>query len=668
MPTSPPRDATSLGVPNATRAARALGQRERIEVLERRAARLFAVANVQRAITAAVALDELAAEIYGAVASVVDAPCFTLLLFDDAERVFVPMFVVNDGVSVATQALPRMPLGEGATSQAFRSGTPNITARSSQGWTGRAHELAGSDQIAVMLSAPIIDGERTLGVLQAQSYRSDAYDWEDVDLVMHVARQAGTALARARTFEAERRAREEAEAAFSIARIALGGKRTDDALAEMRLLLDQVAPGAAVSLSAGDDRAAPGGAIPLVARDQAIGTIGLAAGVTPATRALLERLATPLALALDALAMRDEELRKRHREHLLAAALETLEQPVFICTGRATIRYANGAASREYGYPAERLIGLRARELSAHTVGQTEAAGVHQAMIDTGHWSGELVQRRADGGEFPAHVEMNEIRESGTPIGIVVSVRNLTEDRRIAEQLRQSDKLAALGDIVAGVAHEVNNPLAGISAFAQLLQEAPLTPDQYEAVQIIKRESDRASAVVRDLLVFSRKTGPRSVQVDLATLLDQTLRLRSYSLRMAGVQIERAFPSELPRVYGDDRQLQQVFLNLIVNAEHAMANLERRVLTVRAFPDTDHVIVEVGDTGTGIAQDLQQRIFEPFFTTKGEGKGTGLGLSVSYGIIQSHGGTITVQSAPGAGATFRIALPLDRRRTTREPA
>jgi two-component system, NtrC family, sensor kinase len=241
----------------------------------------------------------------------------------------------------------------------------------------------------------------------------------------------------------------------------------------------------------------------------------------------------------------------------------------------------------------------------------------------------------------------------------VMIVRNLTEERRMAEQLRQTEKLVALGELVAGVAHEVNNPLTGISAFAQLLLEDTLTPEQLEAVTMIKREADRAGTVARDLLTFARKTGPRNVSIDVNELIEQTLRLRAYGLRAADVVVELALTPDVRRVRGDDRQFQQVLLNLLVNAEHAMASVPVRTLTVRTGNEADRVVIEISDSGVGMSPEVQRRIFEPFFTTKPEGKGTGLGLSVSYGIVQTHGGTLTVHSAPGAGATFRLSLPAE---------
>jgi two-component system NtrC family sensor kinase len=150
----------------------------------------------------------------------------------------------------------------------------------------------------------------------------------------------------------------------------------------------------------------------------------------------------------------------------------------------------------------------------------------------------------------------------------------------------------------------------------------------------------------------------RPVSVDFNQLIEQTLRLRTYALRTAGVQTDLHPAPDLAPVFGDDRLLQQVLLNLIVNAEHAMTGSARRVLTIRTANHAGRVIVEIADTGVGMTPDVQKRIFEPFFTTKPEGRGTGLGLSVSYGIVQTHGGTLTVHTAPGAGATFRMSLPV----------
>ena len=183
---------------------------------------------MQRAISETVSLDEVYAKIYSAVASVVDSPCFLLLSFDDDLGLFVPEYCVNDEVPIDTDKLPRFPPGTGNTTQAFMTRQPNVAARSHAGWSGQVLVTEGRDQIAVVLSAPILHGDRALGVLQAQSYDADAYDWDDVDLVMLIARQAGTAIINARAFETERRELERAQLAAAVARAALAARALDD--------------------------------------------------------------------------------------------------------------------------------------------------------------------------------------------------------------------------------------------------------------------------------------------------------------------------------------------------------------------------------------------------------------------------------------------------------
>jgi two-component system, NtrC family, sensor kinase len=357
-------------------------------------------------------------------------------------------------------------------------------------------------------------------------------------------------------------------------------------------------------------------------------------------RRLLEDFATQVAVAVRNAQLATAQERAREREQMLATALATMEHPVFVLAADGHIRYANPAASREYGYTVDDLAGLAFDRLLLN--GSME------------------VHRRADGSEFPATVTLGQIRDDHANIvGQVVSVRNTTEERRLAELMLQTEKLAAIGELVAGVAHELNNPLTGISTFAQLLLEERLGEEQLDAVRNIKRESDRAVSVIRDLLVFSRKSEPRYGEVDLRSLIEQTLRLRSYTLQSAGITVEKDIDPNLPTVLGDDRKLQQVLMNVIVNAEYAMHRTDARRLVVRAKRDTTRVVVEIVDTGVGMPPEVVKHVFEPFYTTKPVGVGTGLGLSVSYGIVQAHGGSIEVYSTAGLGTTFRVSLPLN---------
>jgi two-component system NtrC family sensor kinase len=293
-------------------------------------------------------------------------------------------------------------------------------------------------------------------------------------------------------------------------------------------------------------------------------------------------------------------------------------------------------------------------------VGEDEREGVdmQNGVVASGVRLSNDVHRRQDGSEFPTVVTVSPLTgHDGDILGQVVSVRNVSQDRRLEEQLRTTEKMVALGELVAGVAHEINNPLTGISAFAQILLEEDLGDEQRESVQLIKQESDRAKGVINDLLLFARKTERGSGPVDINTVIEQTIRLRSYPLRNAKVALNLELDRHHPLVSGDSQKLQQVLLNIISNAEHAMQERRERTLTLRTSRDGDRVVICATDTGKGMSPDVVRRIFEPFFSTKPAGIGTGLGLSVAYGIINAHGGTITVDSEPDVGTMVTIVLP-----------
>lgn len=250
----------------------------------------------------------------------------------------------------------------------------------------------------------------------------------------------------------------------------------------------------------------------------------------------------------------------------------------------------------------------------------------------------------------------SRLPEADPPSALLVG-RDMTHERELRLRLMESDRLAAVGELVAGVAHEVNNPLSSISAFAQLLlRDSTLTPQQRESLDVIRGETMRASQVVKDLLAFARRSERQTAPLDLNGVVGRTLRMRQYQFNEASVRVESELAADLPSVMGDARQLQQVCLNLLTNAVQAMSPAGG-VLRVRTYQANDRVRLEVQDTGPGISVDARARIFEPFFTTKQEGEGTGLGLSVTYGIVTTHGGTIEVVETGPEGTTFRVTLP-----------
>lgn len=241
--------------------------------------------------------------------------------------------------------------------------------------------------------------------------------------------------------------------------------------------------------------------------------------------------------------------------------------------------------------------------------------------------------------------------------GTLVAIENVTERIRLEEQLQQSDKLSSIGLLAAGVAHEVNTPLTGISSYSQMLmQQIPESDPRHLLLEKIHRQTSRASSIVNNLLNFSRVSDARLVPVALNQVLDDTIQLLEAQLRNTEIEVVRNYDPSLPFVPGNAAKLQQVFMNLILNARDAMPQGGRLEIATEA--EIDSIIISFRDTGVGISADHLARIYDPFFTTKQIGKGTGLGLAVSYGIIRDHSGHIAVESEPGEGSVFQISLPL----------
>lgn len=242
--------------------------------------------------------------------------------------------------------------------------------------------------------------------------------------------------------------------------------------------------------------------------------------------------------------------------------------------------------------------------------------------------------------------------------GAIIVLENVTSRVKLEESLQQSEKLSSIGLLAAGVAHEVNTPLTGVSSYTQmLLGMIPETDPKHALLQKVQKQTDRASNIVGNLLNFSR-TGNASdfVEIDVNKLLDDTLQLLEPQMRKSQVEIKKQYSDAPPKVYGNAGKLQQVFTNLIINARDAMLGGGYITLTTENAEE-DSVIIRVSDTGSGIEPENIGKIYDPFFTTKGVGSGTGLGLAVSYGIVQEHAGTIEVESELGSGTTFRIVFP-----------
>jgi len=267
------------------------------------------------------------------------------------------------------------------------------------------------------------------------------------------------------------------------------------------------------------------------------------------------------------------------------------------------------------------------------------------------------------GGSLMLNVAIAPLRSvSNQQTGAIIVLENVSSRVKLEESLQQSEKLSSIGLLAAGVAHEVNTPLTGVSSYTQmLLGMVPETDPKHALLQKMQRQTDRATNIVGNLLNFSRTGNAEEfVEIDINKLLNDTLQLLEPQIRKSNIEIVKDYASGLPLITASGGKLQQVFTNLILNARDAM--LSGGTITLKTHQwDDDGVIVEVSDTGEGIPEDNLQKVFDPFFTTKGIGNGTGLGLAVSYGIVQEHAGTIEVFSTVGAGSTFRLAFPIGRK-------
>jgi PAS domain S-box-containing protein len=246
----------------------------------------------------------------------------------------------------------------------------------------------------------------------------------------------------------------------------------------------------------------------------------------------------------------------------------------------------------------------------------------------------------------------------GKASGVIVSVRDITVERKLEKQIIQSERLAAMGQMIGGFAHELNNPLTSIMGVAELLQEGEQPESARKQLVMLQQQARRAADVVQNLLYFSRPPAPGRGPVNLSELVQRTLHLHAYSLRKSNITVDFLPEPSLPTVTGDSHQLMQIFLNLILNAEQAMREVrEGGTLRIRLEKGAKSVAVTFQDDGPGIPTEVLPNIFDPFYTTKRPGRGTGLGLSICKAILREHGGEIEASSGPGGGAVFTVTLP-----------
>ncbi len=384
-----------------------------------------------------------------------------------------------------------------------------------------------------------------------------------------------------------------------------------------------------------------------------------------------DELGAQLAGAIENLQLLDDVVRSRRE---LENTFDSIAHLVVVSDPQGVIVNANLAFASRLGLPREELLDrplaecigpelaawLASPERSTGTAGEDSVATLE--VVDP-VWNGPFMVTVTD-------LLDHDRRRAGR----VLVARDLTpqskleaERELLRRRLTQSEKLAALGQFVAGIAHELNNPLQGVLGHLELLRATGAFPKQLRReVQTIYREAERAAKIVRNLLVFAGSRRLLQRPVSLNGVLQKVLALRQAALRSQGIEVVRHYDDRLPRVQSDPLLLHQAFLNIVMNAEQAVAASGRpgRVeISTRHERAAGRAIVTVRDTGTGISADVLSHIFEPFYTTKEVGKGTGLGLAIAYGIVQEHGGHISAANHPDGGAVFTVELPTSTARS-----
>jgi PAS domain S-box-containing protein len=371
--------------------------------------------------------------------------------------------------------------------------------------------------------------------------------------------------------------------------------------------------------------------------------------------------------------LRASEERLRRSEERLRTLVNHAAYGIYRCDLRSRFIEANPAMIQMLGY--DTLGDLQALDVLEAVFVEPEQRARWCEDVSLGRlrdWY-DFTWRRRDGTTVRVRVSPRIVRDDqGRALYCDAIAENVTERLHREEMVRRGERMAALGRTLAGVAHEINNPLAAIAGFAQLLLKGPLADEEQHALNTMLHEAQRAARIVKDLLAVARRQESHEPQsVDVNAIVSYIVDTQRYALDTHGVRFVAEFAREPAVVRGDAAQLEQVVLNLVVNARQALEKLiEQReasreprgapTIRVRTTVQEDVVAIEVIDNGPGIAAADLPRIFDPFFTTKDEGEGSGLGLAVVHGIVTQHGGAIDVVSTLGSGSHFRVSLPRDR--------
>ncbi|HEX9428557.1 MAG TPA: ATP-binding protein, partial [Candidatus Polarisedimenticolia bacterium] len=564
-------------------------------------------------------------------------------------------------------------LATGANLGAVLSEPEMLTRRAaSSRQTQVARDLSVDDVSRVAeMALPLVGSDELLGVLSVRSDRASDFDDRGRKVLERFAVNLVMAIQNARLYEAERGRSRRLEILGALQSdagpmgspadmVRRAARAITDAYPEIDVWITGVADVALREFPSGPPvgSTATDAEIDLAIRkgDRELGVLHLrhrtAAAFPEEERRTFALLADRLAIALENAALFSQiEVERREWERTFDAIPDMLS----IHDGYGRMLRGNQSLQVRLGGEIRPFLGRDCADLLETVVGKAGGCPHMEALQARRALAREIQGER---GVFTL-MAIPCFDETGDCLYIIHICREITEEKQIREQLLHNEKMAAVGSLVSGVAHELNNPLAGVTGFAQLLLERSVDPKLNKTLERIRDEAERAAKIVKNLLTFARKHKPESARISINSILERTLELRAYDMRVNDIKVTAALDPNLPPTLADPNQLQQVFLNVIVNAEHAMKDAHAKgQFSVTTSVVDGKIRITMVDDGPGIKPEVLKQIFDPFFTTKTVGQGTGLGLSICKAIIREHGGTIGAASTVGQGTTFTIDLPV----------
>jgi PAS domain S-box-containing protein len=362
---------------------------------------------------------------------------------------------------------------------------------------------------------------------------------------------------------------------------------------------------------------------------------------------------------VDVTEKRAMERQLRRQEEFQRHLLESFPDLILVLDLKGQYTFVSARIAELLGYGPEHLMG---KNVDDAEITSPELAALYRTVA-TGKsslTSCEYGSRHHDGSwRTMLGMASPMLDAEGHPAGVIISVRDVTTEKKMEQQIIQSERLAAMGQMIGGFAHELNNPLTSILGMAELLQEGDTSEGARKQLAVLHQQARRAAEIVQNLQYFARPPAPGRSQVNLNELVQRTVQMQAYPLRKSNITVDFLPEPAIPAVVADPNQLMQVFLNLLLNADQAIReSREKGTIRVRIGGRPDSVWIVFQDDGPGIAPENLAHIFDPFFTTKRPGRGTGLGLSICKTVLREHGGNIEAASAPGGGAVFTITLPV----------